>query len=85
MTKVKPRRPLVNGRYPNAIRNRMEKNKLTITALADKLDMSRPYLNRLINGQKLCHVTTALAIARELGTTVEYLWGDLDFEEVRYR
>lgn len=46
------------------------------TVLAAKIGMSPTALNMVINGKSYPNVKTALRIARELGVTVEYLWGE---------
>lgn len=43
--------------------------------LADRVHVARTTITAIETGASIPAVTLALAIARELGTTVEHLWG----------
>lgn len=45
--------------------------------LADRVHVARTTITAIETGASIPAVTLALAIARELGTTVEALWGEL--------
>ena len=58
------------------IRDRLEELNVAQWDLSKRLDLHPSYLNRIINGETTPNAARAAIIARELGTTVEKLWGE---------
>lgn len=82
--KTKPLGPAAD-RYPNGINEALQRVGKTKGDLSRELRVERAYVSRLSNGYYQPSVLMALAVARALKTTVEKLWGDLDFEEHRLK
>ena len=83
--KKKAKKASVAGRFPNGLDKAIKAADISKAELARRLDMDRPYLLRVVEGYYNPSVVMAIAIARELDTTVEALWGKLKFEENRRR
>ena len=61
----------VTGRYPNHLADAIDKSGVSRGALSRQLDVDRSHVTRLVLGHYNPTVTMALALCRELGTTVE--------------
>lgn len=59
---------------PNNIKQRREELGLTQKQLAEKLNLSETYLNKIENEKKKVHVVLAIRIARALNSTVEEIF-----------
>jgi putative transcriptional regulator len=60
----------------NRIAKRREELQLTQKQLAEMLNLTREYLNKIENEKKQINVRLAIRIARALDTTVEHLFSD---------
>jgi putative molybdopterin biosynthesis protein len=68
--------------FGSRIRNARIAHKISQTELARRADISRQALGAIETGTYQPGVGVALALARELGETVESLFGDHEFEQV---
>ena len=62
-------------RAVNRMNVEMTRRRLTETKLAEVVESSQSYINRVKNGRQLPTVLFAIRIARALETSVEELWG----------
>jgi DNA-binding XRE family transcriptional regulator len=74
---------LKQQRKIHVVMNMTTRLKLLITeaglkqsVIAQKVGMSPTAFNMVVNGKSYPNVKTALKIAKALGVSVEYLWGD---------
>lgn len=66
----------------NRVRNARSARQISQAELARRADISRQALGAIESGVYLPSVSVALKLARELGDTVESLFGELPFEHV---
>ena len=50
----------------------MEPRGISVTAMADALDLSRKHVSQIVNGHKRVEPNTAARLARVLGTTTRF-------------
>lgn len=63
------------------LRTIMNRMGMTTFSLAVRCGMQRCTVSSIVSGKHTPSLVSALKIARELGTTVEDLWGDLADDE----
>lgn len=75
----------IAGQYPNNMNGALTDAKVSKGELGRRLDLDRPYVSRMASGYSIPSVVVAIAVARELKTTVEEIWGDLQLVDCRRR
>lgn len=59
---------------PNLIQHRLNELNMSQKELAERLKITENYLNKIIREKRRCSLILGIRIARELDTTVEYLF-----------
>lgn len=74
----KPKQP-----YESNLPAILEKTGVSRNELCRQLDIEAAYCSRLVSGHYNPRVTTAIAIAKVVGHSVEDIWGNLNFDKCR--